>query len=359
VHVRNHSVDGSAQVGSSSPPLFVRTSHGSLTLGAFDRQVVVLAFLDGWTEESEEVLADIRAALRALGAVLVLLSSTEGYLFRSDNDAEHIARSGEIDPDDLAAARAAFGLREPLASALFLIDEDRLVRFSCRWGGGDAVDLVALEEALAAAGRALLAGPSKPLLSRRDCVVSSLVGAFALAVVDACKEKTPGVAASATTGAAIQGVEREVTLDVNGAARKVRVDVRTSLLDALRERMGLPGTKKGCDHGQCGACTVLLDGRRVNSCLVLAVATEGSQVTTIEGLASGDELHPLQAAFIDEDALQCGYCTPGQIMSAVGLLAEGRAVSDDDVREGMSGNICRCGAYANIVTAIQRARKST
>ena len=153
--------------------------------------------------------------------------------------------------------------------------------------------------------------------------------------------------------------ELALTLDVNGAERKVQVDVRTSLLDALRERMNLPGTKKGCDHGQCGACTVLVDGRRVVSCLTLAVAVEGSKITTIEGLANGDVLHPLQAAFISEDALQCGYCTPGQIMSAVGLLAEHRTtpMTDDDVREGMSGNICRCGAYENIVAAIQLVRK--
>src|SRR5262249_29386152 len=158
-----------------------------------------------------------------------------------------------------------------------------------------------------------------PLVSRRDLVVSCLVGAFALALLDACKEKptAPVSRSSTTTGAALPAGEVEITLDVNGAPRKVRVDVRTSLLDALRERMSLPGTKKGCDQGQCGACTVLVDGRRVTSCLLLAVAVEGSKVTTIEGLAEGDALHPMQAAFVAEDALQCGFCTPGQIMSAV------------------------------------------
>jgi xanthine dehydrogenase YagT iron-sulfur-binding subunit len=121
--------------------------------------------------------------------------------------------------------------------------------------------------------------------------------------------------------------------------------------------MGLTGTKKGCDHGQCGACTVLVDGRRVNACLLFAVAVQGAEITTIEGLAKGDALHPVQAAFVEHDAFQCGYCTPGQIMSAVGLLSEGRARSDDEVREQMSGNLCRCGAYANIVAAVQAARK--
>ena len=137
----------------------------------------------------------------------------------------------------------------------------------------------------------------------------------------------------------------------------MRVEPRVTLLDALRERLGLTGTKKGCDHGQCGACTVLVDGRRVNSCLVLAIMTEGQKITTIEGLARGDELHPVQAAFIAEDGFQCGYCTPGQIMSAVALLAEGRAKTDAEVREAMSGNLCRCGAYPGIVAAVQRARK--
>ncbi|HET6151139.1 MAG TPA: (2Fe-2S)-binding protein [Polyangia bacterium] len=150
-----------------------------------------------------------------------------------------------------------------------------------------------------------------------------------------------------------------MALHINGVTRKVRVDPRVTLLDALRERLGLTGTKKGCDHGQCGACTVLIDGRRVNACLTLAVMADRAPITTIEGLARGEALHPLQAAFVAEDALQCGYCTPGQIMSAVGLLREGQARSDAEVREAMSGNICRCAAYPNIVAAIQRARQDT
>jgi len=150
-----------------------------------------------------------------------------------------------------------------------------------------------------------------------------------------------------------------VTLIVNGMKKKLKVAPWTTLLDALRDHLDLTGTKKGCDHGQCGACTVLVDGRRVTSRMLFAVAVEGSKITTIEGLAEGgDSLHPMQAAFIAEDALQCGYCTPGQIMSAVGLLSEGQATTDDDVREAMSGNICRCGAYPNIVKAIQRARRA-
>ena len=145
-----------------------------------------------------------------------------------------------------------------------------------------------------------------------------------------------------------------VRLTVNGTRHSLLLDPRTTLLDLLREHLDLTGTKKGCDQGQCGACTMLIDGRRVNSCLTFAVMYDGARITTIEGLAADGALHPLQQAFIDHDAFQCGYCTPGQICSAVGLIAERRATSADDIRELMSGNICRCGAYTNIVAAIQQ-----
>jgi xanthine dehydrogenase YagT iron-sulfur-binding subunit len=146
-----------------------------------------------------------------------------------------------------------------------------------------------------------------------------------------------------------------LTLIINSIETKLSVAPWTTLLDLLRDRVDLTGTKKGCDHGQCGACTVLVDGRRINSCLTLAVMHDGARVTTVEGLATDGALHPLQQAFIDHDAFQCGYCTPGQICSAAGLMAEGHAKSADEIRELMSGNICRCGAYPNIVQAIQRA----
>jgi xanthine dehydrogenase YagT iron-sulfur-binding subunit len=146
-----------------------------------------------------------------------------------------------------------------------------------------------------------------------------------------------------------------VSLSVNRKPVKLLVAPWTTLLDALRDHLDLTGTKKGCDHGQCGACTVLVDGRRINSCLALAVMQEGTEITTIEGLARDGQLHPLQQAFIDHDAFQCGYCTSGQICSAAGLIAEGKAKTADEIRELMSGNICRCGAYPNILAAIQQA----
>jgi xanthine dehydrogenase YagT iron-sulfur-binding subunit len=159
----------------------------------------------------------------------------------------------------------------------------------------------------------------------------------------------------AQDGISVRGGDKmRVSFTLNGQTTEIAVAPWTSLLDCLRDHLGLTGTKKGCDHGQCGACTVLVDGKRVNSCLQLAIMKDGADVETIEGLAQGDILDPLQQAFIDHDAFQCGYCTPGQICSAKGLIAEGRAHSAEEIRELMSGNICRCGAYTNIVAAIEQ-----
>ncbi len=183
-------------------------------------------------------------------------------------------------------------------------------------------------------------------LNRRTFVVgaSVTVGGTVVAgtLLAGCDAESP----------ATQGQTAVVKMRINGADKEIEVDNRTSLLDMLRERVGLTGTKKGCDQGACGACTVLLDGKRVNSCLTLAVMHDGAEVRTIEGVAENGRLHPLQQAFIDTDAFQCGYCTSGQIMSGLGCIQEGHTGSDEEIREWMSGNICRCGAYTNIVAAI-------
>jgi xanthine dehydrogenase YagT iron-sulfur-binding subunit len=190
--------------------------------------------------------------------------------------------------------------------------------------------------------------------NRRQFLETVMVGAFATAL-------SPGrsraeTASSAAAAPPLVPAEMPVALDVNGRTATLSLDPRTTLLDALRESMHLTGTKKGCDHGQCGACTVHINGRRVLSCLTLAAMAQGQKITAIEGLAHGETLHPMQQAFIDHDGFQCGYCTPGQIMSAAALLTEPCGLTDDDVRECMSGNICRCGAYPNIVAAVQAVR---
>ncbi len=198
--------------------------------------------------------------------------------------------------------------------------------------------------------------PSKP--SRREFLVNTgtaaaatVIGAYLPAQAELSVEPT-SIAEEANIPGAVP-----ITLRINRKDRKLRVDPRTTLLDCLRENVALTGTKKGCDHGQCGACTVHVNGRRVKSCLSFALMHEGEEITTIEGLGTPDALHPMQAAFVAHDGYQCGYCTSGQIMSAVALLKEPCGPSDADVKELMSGNICRCGAYTNIVAAIQRVRK--
>jgi xanthine dehydrogenase YagT iron-sulfur-binding subunit len=196
-------------------------------------------------------------------------------------------------------------------------------------------------------------GPPDP--SRRDFLMT-MGSTAAAAVVTGCASVRPDSAATIADAPDIQGAV-PITLRINGKDCNLRIDPRATLLDCIRETVALTGTKKGCDHGQCGACTVHVSGRRVSSCLSLALMHDGEEITTIEGLGTPDALHPMQAAFLACDGYQCGYCTSGQIMSAVALLKEPCGPTDADVKELMSGNICRCGAYQNIVTAIQQVRK--
>ena len=193
--------------------------------------------------------------------------------------------------------------------------------------------------------------------SRREFLAGTAGVGAALAVAPLLLESETGAGAAITYAPVREAAPAvppvNITLNINGKEQALSVEPRVTLLDALRERLHLTGTKKGCDHGQCGACTVHIDGRRVNSCLTLAIMHQNQKITTIEGLAEGDNLHPMQSAFIAHDGFQCGYCTPGQIMSAVAVVNEGRAKTDADIQEQMSGNICRCGAYPNIVAAVK------
>ena len=189
--------------------------------------------------------------------------------------------------------------------------------------------------------------------SRRDFIKKSSV-ITAIALTPAAAVKASDLKLDEKLSAAME--QMPLSIEINGQQHNLKVEPRTTLLDLLRERLKLTGTKKGCDQGQCGACTVHVDGIRVNSCLSLAIMNDGAKVTTIEGLSKGNDLHPMQEAFIKHDSFQCGYCTPGQIMSAVACIHEGHADSELEIREFMSGNICRCGAYANIVNAIQEVK---
>ncbi|WNC93469.1 2Fe-2S iron-sulfur cluster-binding protein [Paraburkholderia sp. FT54] len=203
----------------------------------------------------------------------------------------------------------------------------------------------------------LLERPTRRSFLGRVGTAGVAIGMGQLPSVALAETDSTAPAATAATDVVADGAKVHVRLNVNGTIHDVDIDPRTTLLDCLREDLHLTGTKKGCDHGQCGACTVHVDGKRVNSCLSLAATHEGEAITTIEGIGRPGALHPMQAAFVEHDGFQCGYCTSGQIMSAVALLNEPYGHSDDDVKEAMSGNICRCGAYSNIVSAIQQVRR--
>jgi xanthine dehydrogenase YagT iron-sulfur-binding subunit len=240
--------------------------------------------------------------------------------------------------------------------AVFVIDADGVIRWA-QVGPSALANPVAIARAISVVAAPLADAPNERAdtgWTRRDFVATALAAAFALALrpVEAHAERAAALAPPPTSST------RPVTLNVNGRELSLSLEPRVTLLDALREYAGLTGSKKGCDHGQCGACTVHIDGRRELSCLTFAVMQEGRRITTIEGLAKGDQLHPMQQAFITNDGFQCGYCTSGQVMSAVAVLDEPWGPTDDDVREAMSGNICRCGAYPGIVAAVQEVRRT-
>lgn len=254
--------------------------------------------------------------------------------------------------DDRQATVQRFGVGD--ATALFVVDEEGVIRWRYVTGV-DVVPQSSVDAPLASADEG--AEPSSSsAMSRRDFVQATLAAAAVLAAAMAPRPLRAAVLDAERDAGTIVG-PTAVTLDVNGRAVTLELEPRVTLLDALRERAGLTGTKKGCDHGQCGACTVHVDGRRVLSCMTFAVMIPPTaKITTIEGLARGETLHPMQQAFITHDGFQCGYCTSGQIMSATAMVHEPWGSGDDDVREAMSGNICRCGAYPGIVAAVQSVR---
>jgi len=276
-----------------------------------------------------------RAELRALGAPLFAFAPGSGTIFGADDEPRDIGPHPELWRIH-GAGRAAL--------TVVLLDEKQRVRLRRDAPEAEGTLLAAVREA----GRAVRAAPRG--IGRRELLLNSLAAALGAAVLQACASARPVDDRKAVSGAPAL---LEVSLVVNGQRRRLQVEPRLVLLDALRENLGLTGAKKGCDMGQCGACTVIVDGQRVNSCLKLVAQLEGARVTTIEGLVQGGQLHPMQEAFLREDAFQCGYCTPGQILSAIALLQEGKPRDDDEIREGMSGNLCRCGAYPNIVAAIR------
>ncbi len=308
----------------------------------------VLAFARDWSPHSASHLEQraLRSHLRGLGAELVIVGQHQAWRLRPDDE---IAALGELAARELSKTYGVKG-----EDAVVVLDHDHKILFEHR---GPTVDQPQLLASLTAATDAMLM-PAPMAFTRRGWMQTCLVSGFATVVLASCKshEHHDPVPQPAPPPPPAPVHEIDVVLDVNGEKKQLRIEPRVSLLDALRERLGLVGTKKGCDAGQCGACTVHIDGKRVLSCLTLAATAQGKPITTIEGLASGGDLHPMQKAFIAHDGMQCGFCTPGQIMSATALIKENRAKTDDEVREQMSGNICRCGAYPNILAAIQSVR---
>ncbi len=370
-------------VGMPAPDFVLSDAEGqSRSLSDLRGQPVVLAFLPpGWDPVQAEQLSHFNALVAQVPGVdaELLGISMDGHWCRLDFGGDELRVPVLADRDPSGDVRARYGITEP--QAILLVDADGIVR----WRHAGAMNATPRAEALVAALTALAppspevadlspeaiernrgvapcmqeaaGAPFTIMTTRREFVTSALAAALALAVVPlaATAEPLADRLAARSPGGAVAPVP--VSLRVNGERLSLLLEPRVTLLDALREYAGLTGTKKGCDHGQCGACTVHVNGRRQLSCLTLAVMHEGHDITTIEGLAQGETLAPMQAAFIEHDGFQCGYCTAGQIMSATALLHEPCGPADDDVRECMSGNICRCGAYPGIVAAIQDVRR--
>lgn len=355
---------GVIEPGDDAPDFELSGSHARSKLSELRGSPIVLAFHGAhWDPARAEYIETYNRLVASLGGVagvrLLEIGGDEPWRTLTFAD-------GEMSLPVLSSSDTEIVRRYGIGSepAVFVIDAKGIVRWAQvgPMSLGNPVEvaraITAVAEPFARARNERDEGsPSEHDLSwtRRDFVATTLAAAFALALrpLEAKAERVATLGAPRTTSTA-----RSVTLNVNGRELTLQLEPRVSLLDALREYAGLTGTKKGCDHGQCGACTVHVDGRRALSCMTFAVMQEGRRITTIEGLASGDRLHPMQQAFITHDGFQCGYCTSGQIMSAVAVIEEPWGPSNDDVREAMSGNICRCGAYPGIVAAVQEVRRA-
>ena len=348
------------QPGDDAPDFVFAASSATHRLSDFRGSPVVLAFHGAqWDPARAEHIETYNRLISSLGGVAgtQLLQIGGAGPWRDLGFADAALSLPVLAADSAVAERYGVG-SEP---AVFVIDASGVVRWS-QVGPISLANPTDVARAISVVAAPFVdAGvePDEPNESpsggwtRRDFVATALAAAFALALrpVEAHAERAAAYASPPRTA-------RKVTLTVNGRELSLELEPRVTLLDALREYAGLTGSKKGCDHGQCGACTVHIDGRRELSCLTFAVMQEGRRITTIEGLASGEQLHPMQQAFITNDGFQCGYCTSGQIMSAVAVLDEPWGPGDEDVREAMSGNICRCGAYPGIVAAVQEVRRA-
>jgi xanthine dehydrogenase YagT iron-sulfur-binding subunit len=316
-------------------------------LGLDATPAIIVFHAAGWdpaTAEHVEMYNRLVANLPGAAGARLIHLRTDG-VWRALAFADDTVSLPVVEDDEIARDFGVDG--EP---AVFVIDADNIVRW--RHVGRRPADAVALGRALSEASTAR-ATPSN-MWSRREFVATALGVAIALTL----EPRFARTEAAAEAMTKLSSAAQPVRLNVNGKDITLQLEPRVSLLDALREYAGMTGTKKGCDHGQCGACTVHVDGRRALSCLSFAVMQQGKKITTIEGLADGDNLHPMQQAFITHDGFQCGYCTSGQIMSATAMVNEPWGTADSDVREAMSGNLCRCGAYVGIVAAIQEVRQA-
>jgi len=349
--------------GDEAPDFELAAPGAARRLSDFRGSPVVLAFHGAhWDPARAEHIEMYNRLIASLGGVAGarLLQIGGGGPWRELRFADDAVALPIFSPSDASTA-ARYGVGDE--PAVFVIDAGGIVRWS-QIGPLSLANPTEIARAISVVAEPFVNAPNEESVARReagsswtrrDFVATTLAAAFALALRPV-EAKAQRMAALGKTTASPSA--RAVTLNINGHDLDLQLEPRVTLLDALREYAGLTGSKKGCDHGQCGACTVHIDGRRELSCLTFAVMQEGHRITTIEGLANGDQLHPMQQAFITHDGFQCGYCTSGQIMSAVAVLDESWGPADDDVREAMSGNICRCGAYPGIVAAVQEVRRT-